>query len=96
MRVRKQGPRTAPAGPPYGMKKGGAFAPPRFCLLRPCAAALKYGGAVSAHFDTVRAVLEDAHEHVLDATAHAIHRNIRSEVWSLHGLTFRWSDLLTV
>jgi len=34
MSVRKQGPRTAPAGPRFrGMEKGGAFAPPCSRLL---------------------------------------------------------------
>ena len=81
-------------------KKGEAFAsPPCASALAvdcfPCLPSLKYRRAVSAEFNSVVAVVEDADKHILDATTHAIHRNMRSEIWNLHGYPFLVGDLLT-
>jgi len=101
MILRNKVPGTAPAGPVCSMEEGGGFRLPLPCASAlavdcfPCLPSLKYRRAISAEFNSVVAVVEDADKHILDATTHAIHRNMRSEVWNLHGYPFLVGDLLT-
>jgi hypothetical protein len=101
MIIRNKDPGRPLRGQFSGMEEGGGFRLPLPCASAlavdcfPCLPSLKYRRAVSAEFNSVIAVVEDADKHILDATTHAIHRNMRSEIWNLHGYPFLVGDLLT-